>query len=175
MKPKLVSSCAQEAAHGGLRNEAAYGHTQMVALLAAECRQKAVLRRLRRAASACTPLRVLEGMWRRSTVHTMNILRSNWSAVPACRQRRSTLSRHSVVMASATQNAKERAETDKAIPQQSTRASEVKLPEAGGVSYQPRLDVIPLRHTKVCSKPRPPPPPHWNILCTTAGSTPAYC
>ena len=83
----------------------------------------------------------------------MKTLRSHWLAVPACNQPRRTLNRHSFVMASATQNAKERAATDKVIPQQSTAASEVKLPEAGGVTYQPRLDVIPLRHTKVSGLP----------------------
>jgi len=102
----------------------------------------------------------------------MKTLRSTWLAVPACNQPRRTLCRHSFVMASATQNAKERAATDKAIPQQSTAASEVKLPEAGGVSYQPRLDVIPLRHTKVFGLPLLP-CQHWNILARWRGSPPA--
>ena len=99
----------------------------------------------------------------------MNILRPNCSAVPACKRPRRTLSRHSFVMASATQNARERAETDKAIPQQSTTASEIKLPEAGGVSYQPKLDVIPLRHTKVLDLP-PLPVQKEEYACTMAGS-----
>ena len=89
------------------------------------------------AARPPVPLPRLGGYGKAMHGHNMNIARSTWPAVPACNQPRRTLSRHSFAMASATQNAKERAETDKSIPQQSTAASELKLPKPAASPTSP--------------------------------------
>ena len=111
--------------------------------------------------------------WWRDAGHTMNICRFGPS-IPVYHRSQGAQRRSFLMVSASAQDAQQRANTDKDIPQQSTAASQVTLPYADGFSYEPRLDLIPLRHTKVPPPPPGPPPPREYTLDRSMAAYPPH-